>query len=161
MKVKSESELGQSCPTLRDSMDCSLPSSSVHGIFQARVLEWAAIAFSDHQPLEECKLKSQPDTTTCISGQLKNKIIPLTVGVYHLKHCSQGCKMVQTLWKPLWQILKRGNLQLTDDLVIEILGIYCIKDLNSHKKCTKIFIVTSFEIDHNWRQSKSFEQVNV
>ena len=40
MKVKSESEVAQSCPTLRDSMDCSLPGSSVHGIFQARVLEW-------------------------------------------------------------------------------------------------------------------------
>ena len=46
MKVKSESEVAQSCPTLRDPMDCSLPSSSVHGIFQARVLEWGAIAFS-------------------------------------------------------------------------------------------------------------------
>ena len=46
MKVKSESEVAQSCLTLRDSMDCSLPGSSVHGIFQARVLEWGAIAFS-------------------------------------------------------------------------------------------------------------------
>ena len=46
MKVKSESEVAQSCPTLRDPMDCSLPGSSVHGIFQARVLEWGAIACS-------------------------------------------------------------------------------------------------------------------
>ena len=46
MKVKSESEVAQSCPTLRDPMDCSLPGSSVCGIFQARVLEWGAIAFS-------------------------------------------------------------------------------------------------------------------
>ena len=46
MKVKSESEVSQLCPTLRDPMDCSLPGSSVHGIFQARVLEWGAIAFS-------------------------------------------------------------------------------------------------------------------
>ena len=45
MKVKSESEIAQSCPTLSDPMDCSLPGSSVHGIFQARVLEWGAIAF--------------------------------------------------------------------------------------------------------------------
>ena len=44
MKVKSESEVAQSCPTLRDPMDCSLPGSSIHGIFQARVLEWGAIA---------------------------------------------------------------------------------------------------------------------
>ena len=46
MKVKSESEVAQSCPTLSDPMDCSLPGSSVHRIFQARVLEWVAIAFS-------------------------------------------------------------------------------------------------------------------
>ena len=46
MKVKSESEVAQSGPTLSDSMDCSLPGSSVHGILQARVLEWGAIAFS-------------------------------------------------------------------------------------------------------------------
>ena len=46
MKVKSEREVAQSCPTLSDPMDCSLPGSSVHGIFQARVLEWAATAFS-------------------------------------------------------------------------------------------------------------------
>ena len=46
MKVKSESEAAQSCLTLRDPIDCSLPGSSVHGIFQARVLEWGAIAFS-------------------------------------------------------------------------------------------------------------------
>ena len=47
MKVKSESEVAQACPTLSDPMDCSLPGSSIHGIFQARVLEWGAIAFSD------------------------------------------------------------------------------------------------------------------
>ena len=46
MKVKSESEVAQSCPTLSDPMDYSLPGSSIHGIFQARVLEWGAIAFS-------------------------------------------------------------------------------------------------------------------
>ena len=46
MKVKSESEVTESCPTLSDPMDCNLPGSSVHEIFQARVLEWGAIAFS-------------------------------------------------------------------------------------------------------------------
>ena len=46
-KVKSESEVAQSCPTLSDPMDCSPPGSSIHGIFQARVLEWGAIAFSE------------------------------------------------------------------------------------------------------------------
>ena len=52
MKVKSKSEVDQSCPTLNDPMDCSPPGSSVHGIFQARVSEWGAIAFAiDYIPL--------------------------------------------------------------------------------------------------------------
>ena len=48
MKVKSESEVAQSCPTLSDPMDCSLPGSPVHGIFQARVLEWVAITLASN-----------------------------------------------------------------------------------------------------------------
>ena len=48
MKVKNEREVAQSYPTLSNPMDCSLPGSSIHGIFQARVLEWGAIAFSAH-----------------------------------------------------------------------------------------------------------------
>ena len=52
MKVKSESEVTQSYPTLGDPMDCGLPGSSIHGIFQARVLEWGAIAFSDQKLLQ-------------------------------------------------------------------------------------------------------------
>ena len=47
MKGKSESEVAQSFPTISDPMDCSLPGSSIHGIFQERVLEWGAIAFSE------------------------------------------------------------------------------------------------------------------
>ena len=58
MKVKSESEVAQSGPTPSDPMDCSLPGSSVHGIFQARVLEWGAIAFSVYPPRELSKLES-------------------------------------------------------------------------------------------------------
>ena len=56
MKVKSESEVAQSCPTLSDPMDCSLPVSSVHGIFQARVLEWGAIAFSQKHLEQQANL---------------------------------------------------------------------------------------------------------
>ena len=55
MKVKSESEVAQSCPTLSDPMDCNLPVSSVHGIFQARVLEWGAIAFSEMECYSDIK----------------------------------------------------------------------------------------------------------
>ena len=56
MKVKSESEVAQSCLTLHDPMDCSPPGSSVHGIFQARVLEWGAIAFSGYKGAGTTKL---------------------------------------------------------------------------------------------------------
>ena len=57
MKVKSESEVAQLCPTPSDPMDCSLPGSSIHGIFQARVLEWGANAFS----IFGCKEYNQSD----------------------------------------------------------------------------------------------------
>ena len=72
MKVKSESEVAQSCPTLSDPMDCSPPGSSIHGICQARVLEWGAIAFSRehvHVGLILCK-------EMCMSA-LENKNKPL------------------------------------------------------------------------------------
>ena len=55
MKVKSESEVTQSCPTLSDSMDCSLPGSSVHGIFQARVLGWVPLP----SPIKSIRLSKQ------------------------------------------------------------------------------------------------------
>ena len=59
MKVQSESEVIQSCPTLSDRMDCSLPGFSAHGIFQARVLEWVAIAFSNLVTYMKSKLRAR------------------------------------------------------------------------------------------------------
>ena len=64
MKVNSESEVAQSCPTLSDPTDCSPPGSSVHGIFQARVLEWGAIAFSD--PAYKWHLKNISYANMCL-----------------------------------------------------------------------------------------------
>ena len=74
MKVKSESEVAQLYPTLSDPMDCSLPGSSIHGIFQARVLEWGAIAFSDENPMNS--MKRQKDRT------LKDEL-PKSVGAQY------------------------------------------------------------------------------
>ena len=75
MKVKSESEVAQSCPTPSDPMDCSLPGPSVHGIFQARVLEWVATAFSDQvsypsskEPFNYKHIHLYPTTQTIIPG---------------------------------------------------------------------------------------------
>ena len=56
MKVKSDSEVAQSCPTPSDPMDCSPPGSSVRGIFQARGLEWGAVAFSEQGSWGESKM---------------------------------------------------------------------------------------------------------
>ena len=67
MKVKSESEVAQSCPTPSNPMDCSLPGSSVHGIFQARVLEWGAIAFAN-DPLGRVKQKSLTSVLGSLEG---------------------------------------------------------------------------------------------
>ena len=83
MKVKSEREVAQSCPTLRDPMDCSLPGSSVHGIFQARVLEWGAIAFS----IFPCYSDSIPGASnyyTCFSMRDSNPISRLSLFCLHL-----------------------------------------------------------------------------
>ena len=66
MKVKSESEVAQSCPTLGDPMDCSLTGSSAHEIFQARVLEWGAIAFSEIRV--ELRVKTEEFKTQVLRG---------------------------------------------------------------------------------------------
>ena len=74
MKVKSQSEVARSCPTLSDPTDCSLPGSSLHGISQARILEWGAIAFSirfmtqqEQRNLSECIGEIQERTNFVIS----------------------------------------------------------------------------------------------
>ena len=72
MKVESESEVAQSCPTLSNPMDWSLPGSSVHGIFQARVLEWGAIAFSA-VILEPPKIKSV--TVSIVSPSICHEVM--------------------------------------------------------------------------------------
>jgi len=77
MKVKSESEVIQSCPTLSDPMDCSLPGSSIHGIFQARLLEWGAIAFSLKTLAAAAKsLQSCPTLCDSIDGSLPGSAVP-------------------------------------------------------------------------------------
>ena len=67
MKLNSESEVTQSCPTLSDPMDCSPPGSSVHGIFQARVLEWSAIGFSKEVEMTSGSATGWP----CFSSELQ------------------------------------------------------------------------------------------
>ena len=80
MKVQSESEVAQSCPTLSDPMDCSLPGSSIHGIFQARVLEWGAIAMNNSNSKHLCNIYCRPDTVLSSSHVLTPFIHTTTLG---------------------------------------------------------------------------------
>ena len=79
MKVKSESEgeVAQLYQTLSDPMDCSLPGSSVHGIFQARVLEWGAIAFSE--PLEWEKIIANEATDKGLTSKIYKQLMQLNI----------------------------------------------------------------------------------
>ena len=70
MKVKGESEVAQSCLTLSDPMNCSPPGSSVHGIFQARVLEWGAIAVTLDVLKETTVVTSTPTTQILVSNTI-------------------------------------------------------------------------------------------
>ena len=79
MKVKSESEVAQSCLTLSDPMDCSLPGSSIHGIFQATVLEWGAIAFSHQMHYSHVFKKS---SCLCSYVKLTSNLIFLMLTLY-------------------------------------------------------------------------------
>ena len=87
MKVKSESEVAQSCPTLSDPMDCSLRGSSVHGIFQARVLEWGALV--------------QVEVDACVLSHFSH--VPLLATLWtvsHQAHLSMGFSR-QKYWRGL------------------------------------------------------------
>ena len=89
MQVKSESEVAQSCPTPRDPMDCSLPGSSIHGIFQAKVLEWGAIAFSEqavHLPATVRRVSQWQNSflTPVQSSHLTHQSLKLTGKVFLL-----------------------------------------------------------------------------
>ena len=86
MRVKSESEVAQSCPTLCNLMDCSLPGSSVHGVFQGRVLEWFAISFS--------RGSSQPkDRTWC---PLQVESLPLSYQGFPEPYIAAAAKSLQS-----------------------------------------------------------------
>ena len=107
MKVKSESEVAQSCPTPRDPMDYSLPGSSVHGIFQARVLEWGAIAFSS-LIIREMQIKTTMRclfTTvriTTIKKTTSNTVWPGCRKKRTLVYYWQKCKVIHPLCKTVW-----------------------------------------------------------
>ena len=90
MKVKIESEVAQSCPTLRDPMDCSLSGSSVHEIFQARVLEWVAIAFSKITAAS-AKLVEVLSNLALSSVQFRYSVVSDSLQPHELQHAGPPC----------------------------------------------------------------------
>ena len=108
MKVKRESEVAQPCLTLRDPMDCSLPSSSILGIFQARVLEWVAIAFSASHILKSINHRKSKriseEHVLCFTDYIK----------------AFDCVDHNKLWKILWteepgRLQSMGSLRVGHD----------------------------------------------
>ena len=139
MKVKSEKEAAQSCLTPRDPMDCSLPGSSVHGIFQARVLEWGAIAFS-------------PSTATEV---YLNVVFPRWKSVWNFPDSlASVCQILlnryeQTQWGlPLSQTLKRE-------------GMYFALLPFSHLECQcKVWsLVTAAQTNHRMETAEGQQRV--
>ena len=108
MKVKSESEVAQSCPTLSDPMDCSPTGSSVHGIFQARVLEWGAIAFS----------ASYKNTTSQTFSRGRQLILP------HPNHPSWGPEPVLGMDFLLILSLQLSTMEICGQLSLSYFLLY-------------------------------------
>ena len=92
MKAKGESEVAQSCPTLSDPMDCSLPGSAVHRIFQARVLEWGAIAFSKNVHIDDIILSTVTEKDKISWGPTVQFLDSITdiKGLFFYNGCSQS-----------------------------------------------------------------------
>ena len=98
IKVKSESEVAQSCPTLRDPMNCSLPGSSVHGICQAGVLEWVAIAFStSSQILSPITSQPHPPSRTTTATAIIPPESPRSYQPSLSVYVSMGAQLCPTL----------------------------------------------------------------
>ena len=126
MKVKSEREVAQSCPTLKGPMDCSLPGSSVHGILQARVLEWGAISLVEI--INACKVLNMvllahgdnPANASSSSSRnwwrmLRQEVNPppdFKVRVFSLKHFGSPCPdfSLMIYCGQLWPIWISGKL---------------------------------------------------
>ena len=119
MKVKSENEVAQSCPTLHDPMDCSPPGSSIHGIFQARVLEWGAIAFSD------------------IRRWFLANVSQIGIWFSHMR-----CKWLWGLWSQMW-VLQPWRNHITSYLPTFFTGqVWEFSILDAQEKGSSLLTVT-------------------
>ena len=166
----------QLCPTLCNPTDCSLPGSSIHGIFQERTLEWVAISFSRRSSqlrdwtqvsyivgryftiwaTREVWGKTYHDTSLRMWKYETNTKRWWGCGpIGTLIHCCWECKMVQPLWKIVWQFLTILKIELSNVSAISILGIYPREvKTNVHTK-TCIWMFTAAKLAKKQKQPKS------
>ena len=130
MKMKSESENSQLCLTLSDPMDCSPPGFPVHGIFQARVLEWGIQKSTSNKCWRGC-------------GERKGN---------HF-HCWWECKLIQTLWRTMWRFLKNLEIELPYNPASHCWA-YTPRKPELKETCTRMMITALFTIARTWKQPR-------
>ena len=141
--------MAQSCLTLCDPMDSSLQGSTIYGIFQARILEWAAISFSrgSSQPRDHLT----PVRMTIMKKSKKNRCWRRCGEKGILFYCWWKCKLVQPLWRTVWRFLKKLGIELSYDPEILLLDIHCKETKTERDTYTLMFIEVLFAIARTWK----------
>ena len=131
VKVNSESEVAQSCPTLCDPMDCSLPGSSVHGIFQARILEWVAITGKGLYLNKLCGTTNFP-RSPCV-GSLCCSVAKLCPTLHNRMDCSPPGSSVHGIFQS--RVLEWGAIAFSGTEALVRVLTYCLYNCLSPAGC--------------------------